>query len=59
MKSLAKLQCPGLADLVRIKMDSAGDFIGCCDSEGNFSSYRFDSGYTAAPNFLLRKTNVS
>lgn len=59
MKSLAKMQCNGMGELTRLKMDSAGDFIGCCDSDGNFSSYRFDNSYSAAPNFLLRKTNIS
>lgn len=59
MKSLARLQCPGMSELVRLRMDSMGDFIGACDSDGGFSSYRFDAGYGAAPSLLLRKTNVS
>jgi hypothetical protein len=59
VKSIAKLNCPGMTDIVRLRTDPLNDFIGCSDSDGNFSSYRFESSYSSVPSLLLRKTHVS
>lgn len=59
MKHFNRITCPGIQDIVRLKTDVGNEFIGCADSDGNFCSYRFDSGYSGVANMQLKKANVS
>ena len=58
MRNFNRINCRDLGDLVKVGTNYNNEMIGACDSDGNFSSFHFDSSYEGRTSIMLKRQGI-